>query len=49
MNKLKMLPASYYKSIWRNNLSICGVENGMPMLIGDSVDMMNFFDETNND
>lgn len=49
MNKLQSLPASYYKAIWNNNLSICGVENGMPQLIGTSVDLMNFFEEVNND
>jgi hypothetical protein len=49
MNKLKMLPASYYKAIWNNNLTICGVENERPQLLGNSVDLMNFFEDINND
>jgi hypothetical protein len=59
MNKLKMLPASYYKAIFNNKLSFTGhrdngllkmdIEQGKPVLIGNNVDMMNFFDEVNND
>jgi hypothetical protein len=49
MFTIKILPASYYQSIFNNNLQICGVEDRMPLLLGNKVDMANFFDETNND
>lgn len=47
VNSLQLLPASYFKAIWNNNLSICGVEERLPLLIGTSVNFKNFEEELN--
>lgn len=42
-NTIAVLPARYYHAIFDNNLQIVGVEDRLPMLIGDGVDFMNFY------
>jgi len=46
MNILKMLPVSYYKRAYENNLIMVGVEDGMPQWLGTDVNWTNF--EKNN-
>lgn len=44
-NTIQILPASYFKSAFNNNLLLCGVEERLPLWIGRSVDFQNFSDE----
>lgn len=45
MKSIQILPAAYYHTIFENNLSICGVEDRLPQLVGSDVDFKNFNDQ----
>ena len=45
---IQILPASYYKRAYENNLQMVGVEDRLPQWMGTSVDWKNF-DENNGD
>ena len=48
MVNIKIKPAEYYQSAFKNNLSLCGVEDGEPQFIGSNEGFINFYEETKN-